>query len=54
MIVIPVCLRCEYLQHGMVCHKYSDGIPREILLGKKEREKLCDEFKPNYKKTTSQ
>lgn len=50
MIVIPICLRCENVQYGMVCKKYPDG----IRLGHKKPKELCDEFKPNYKKTTIQ
>ncbi len=54
MIVIPICLRCENVQYGMVCKKYPDGIPDGIRLSHKKTEELCDEFKPNYNKPTSQ
>ena len=43
MIIIPICLRCEDVQYGMVCKKYPDGIPDGIRLGHKKTEELCDD-----------
>lgn len=46
MVIIPICLRCKNVQHGMVCNKYPDGIPVEIRLGQKQPKDICDKFKP--------
>ncbi len=54
MLMIPICLRCENVQHGMVCKKYPDGIPVEIRLGQKQSKDMCNKFKRKDTGTTSQ
>lgn len=50
MIVIPACLRCEYLEKEMKCKFHPGGIPREITLAHKLPKEACKDFKSKYEK----
>lgn len=52
MIIVPICLKCEYCQSGMKCKFYQQGIPHKILAGDKKAEIVCKEF--SKKKQTSE
>lgn len=50
MIKIPVCLGCKKCEKGMVCEKYPEGIPHEILVGQEIPENACDDFEDRWTK----
>lgn len=55
MIIIPACLRCEYLEKGMTCKFYPEGIPKQITLSHKPPEETCKYLrKRKVENTTSQ
>lgn len=48
MITVPYCLKCVHVRDGMKCDAHPDGIPRDILLSKKEPTKQCNKSKIGY------
>ena len=53
MIVIPICLKCEYCEKGMKCRVYPQGIPREIVLAQKPPEDICKDYKYKWENEAS-
>lgn len=45
MIVIPACLKCEFLEPGMKCRFHPEKIPKEITLAHKQPKEACKDFK---------
>ena len=48
MIVIPKCLKCIHVRPGMKCPAYPNGIPSDILTGKKKLGEKCNESTIGY------
>lgn len=48
-MIIPFCLKCKHCRAGMACEAYPDGIPKEILLGQKKPDKICNNSKIGFK-----
>ena len=53
MIVIPICLKCEYCEKGMKCRGYPQGIPREIVSAQKPHEERCKDYKYKWESEAS-
>ena len=53
MIVIPICLKCEYCEKGMKCSVYPQGIPREIVLAQNLPEDICKDYKYKWESKAS-
>lgn len=54
MIVIPICLKCEYCEKGMKCRVYPQGIPREVVLAQKPPEDICKDYKYKWESEASE
>ncbi|XBX06130.1 hypothetical protein QMP26_38105 [Enterocloster clostridioformis] len=53
VIVIPICLKCEYCEKGMKCRGYPQGIPREIVSAQKPPEEICKDYKYKWESEAS-